>query len=190
MLNPAGMVCPRCLVAFAEAPDSCSGCGYDFERACEAFPFSPPPLGLVMDPAGLTPEGLEESIRVPYAKLRAAFPQIDLSFCFVKLAPDTPLNEFAFWLINAAPEATEQRAWHLLVTIDFDSGQISLIPGYAIEPFIEPSDWTANLGAAAMAGSAGNWTEALEIFLHNSERILHCAWEESRNKPAPTGEPS
>lgn len=184
------MVCPRCQVAFAEAPEACPACGYDFERACENFPFSPPPLSLIMDPAGLFSEEIEESIRIPYENLRSAFPQIDVSFCFVKLTPGTPLSEFCFWLFNASPDADESRAWRILVTADFDSGQMALTSGYAIEPFIEPSDWTANLGATATAASQGKWKEALEIFLHNADRILRCAWEDSRDKQTRIQEPS
>ena len=190
MFSGGGMVCPRCQTAFAEEPDACPGCGYHFDQACESFPFSPPPLGLLMNPSGLVSDSLEESLQGPYQDFRSCFPQVDISFCFVALSPGTPLNEFAFWLFNAAPGATELRAWHLLVTIDFDSGQISLTPGYAIEPFVESSDWTANLAATAMAGSRGNWIEALEIFLHNTKRILRCAWDDSCNKQTRSQDPS
>ena len=184
------MVCPRCQMNFGEEPDCCPGCGYHFGRACEAFPFSPPPLALVMNPGGLVADGLEESLQGPYQALRTSFPQIDLSFCFVTLSPGTPLSEFGFWLFNAAPGAVDARAWHLLVTVDFASGQIALTPGYAIEPFVKSGDWTANLAATATAGSRGHWTEALEIFLHNARRILLCAWDDSHDRQAPDQDPS
>jgi hypothetical protein len=184
------MVCPRCRAPFPEPPDACPNCDYDFAAGVESFPFAPPALELFMNPAGLLPDDVAGPVRERYDAFRSRFPGISLSFCFIQLAPGTPLSEFAFWLFNSAPGAGDDRAWQLLLTVDLGAGRVSLNSGYALEPFIDPAQWTDPLNTCAAACAQADWTRALTRFIGDADRLLATAWKAAADKQKETGNSS
>ena len=180
-------MCPRCRAPFEEAPEACPNCAFDFAASVESFPFAPPPLDLIINPAGLLPPEAAEAARARYEAFRARYPAIGLSFCFIQLAPRTPLSEFAFWLFNSAPGADDTRAWQLLLTVDLAAGQMSLNSGYALEPFIDPKAWHAALNNYAAKCAQADWSGALVGFIDEADQLLHRAWTRAMAKQQETG---
>lgn len=181
------MVCPRCRAPWTEAPESCPNCSYDFAASVESFPFAPPPLEFFMNPAELLPAEVSGEVRERYDRFRERFPDIRISFCFVQLAPGTPLSEFAFWLFNSAPESNDNQAWRLLLTVDLGAGRMSLNAGYALEPFIDPEQWTTPLNTCAAACSLTDWSGALNGFIDQADALLEAAWKDAMAKQKDPG---
>lgn len=176
------LVCPRCRATSREPLEECGKCGFSFRQCEKLFPFGAPPLSLVIDPSGLLPPGIEGDLDNIYFKVRKRFPQVDLSFCFVKLQPGVSTQEFAFWLHNAAPEAEESRAWQILLVGDLTSGRLAFTTGYAIEPFIRPEQWEAALQELAACVAEGEWKEGLSGFLIDARDLLTSAWASAQRK--------
>ncbi|MFP6878711.1 MAG: hypothetical protein VCA37_17935 [Roseibacillus sp.] len=173
----AAMVCPHCRVKLAEPVEVCSRCDFDLTYCDKAFPFAAPPLSLVIDPTNLLPDGIERELRKAHQKVRKRAPQVDISFCFVRLQTGVAIEEFAFWLHNSAPEADESRAWRLLVVGDLTSGRLTLTSGYALEPFIKSELWEAALQELAACIADEQWKEGLNGFLTDTCVLLTAAWE-------------
>ncbi|MBJ05712.1 MAG: hypothetical protein CMO40_01125 [Verrucomicrobiaceae bacterium] len=144
-----------------------------------AFPFSAPPLQLLIDPSGLLPPGTSRRLQKAYRRLRRRVPQVDISFCFVWLQPDVSLENFAFWMHNTAPDTDSQRAWQLLVVGDRTSGQLTMTSGYALEPFLKLELWEAALQELAACLSDEQWKEGLNGFLVDARVLLTAAWHEA-----------
>lgn len=180
-------MCPRCRAPFEEPPESCPNCAFNLAVSAESFPFAPPPLEFVMNPAGLLPAEAAEAARERYEAFCARFPAIRLSFCFIQLAPGTPLSEFSFWLFNSAPAADDSRAWQILLTVDLAAGQMSLNNGYAIEPFIDPKAWHAALNHCAASCAGADWSGALVGFIDEADQLLQSAWTRADAKQKETG---
>lgn len=171
------MSCPHCASGLEETSAACPRCGFDFAYCQESFPFAAPPLDLLIDPGQLLPAGTVEQIKPAYERLRERFPQIDLSFCFLRLQAQANLQEFAFWLHNSAPAADEHRAWTLLVVTDLTSNRLTLSPGYALEPFLRSEPWEAILQELANAIGQEEWAGGLGRFIDESSLMFRQAWE-------------
>lgn len=177
------MSCPHCQTAFDEPVEACPRCNFDLSRCHEAFPFSPPPLSLLLDPSGLLPEGVEREISRTYRKFRKKFPQIDFTFCFLNLQADVDLRDFAFWLHNAAPDADQQRAWRILVVGDLTTGHLTLSPGFALEPFLRSDHLESSLHELAGALSENSWGKGICTFIKECDHSLDRAWRAANSRP-------
>ena len=176
------MSCPHCQTGFEEPVDACPRCNFDLGHCNEAFPFSPPPLSLLLDPSGLLPEGLEREISRSYRKFRKKFPQIDFTFCFLNLQAEVDLRDFAFWLHNAAPDADRKRAWRILVVGDLTTGRLTLSPGFAIEPFLRSNRLESSLHELAGALSENSWGKGISTFIRECDHSLDQAWKAANSR--------
>jgi hypothetical protein len=176
IFSRAALTCPHCQAESSEAAEACSRCGFAFGACQKAFPFAPPPLSLVIDPSKLLPDGIEGEIQGALQKVRKRFPQVDFSFCFVRLAAGSATQEFAFWLHNSAPGADQNRAWQVLLVGDLTSGSLALTVGYALEPFIKPRQWEAALQELAACIADEQWKQGLTGFLTDARDLLSLAW--------------
>ena len=172
-----GMFCPHCRAELGNTAETCPGCRFNLEECQKSFPFAAPPLALIIDPSELLPAGIEKDLKKNYRKLRKCTPQVDISFCFVRLQVGSPLEEFAFWLHNTAPGAGPSRAWQLLVVGDLTSGRLTLTSGYALEPFLKHELWEAALQEMAACFSDEEWKEGLNGFLTDARDLLASAWQ-------------
>ena len=172
-----GMFCPHCRTELEKVTEACPQCRFTLEESQKSFPFAAPPLTLIIDPSELLPAGIEKDLKKPYRKLRKCTPQVDISFCFVRLQVGSPLEEFAFWLHNTAPGANPVRAWQLLVVGDLTSGRLTLTSGYALEPFLKHELWEAALQEMAACFSDEEWKEGLSGFLTDARDLLTSAWQ-------------
>lgn len=173
------MICPRCRARVGRADESCSHCRFHLGTCEKLFPFAAPPLELLIDPTRLLPDGIEKDLTKARQKLRKRFPQVEISFCFVRLQESVATPEFAFWLHNAAPNADEARAWQILVVGDLASGRLALTTGYALEPFIKPELWEAALQELAACIADKEWREGLNGFLADVRSLLFSAWHQA-----------
>lgn len=171
------MICPHCRAKLEAPPEACPQCKFNFSFCEKAFPFAAPPLSLVIDPTNLLPPGVEKDLRKAYQKVRKRAPQVDISFCFVRLQEGVAIEEFGFWLHNSAPGADERRAWQLLVVGDLTSGRLTLTVGYALEPFIKTELWEAALQELAACIADNQWKEGLNGFLNDTRILLTAAWQ-------------
>lgn len=200
VFSRAKLHCPHCQTSLPEVEEKCGHCGFSLEKCRKIFPFAAPPLELIIDPSNLLPEGIEKEVRRGYQKVRKRVPQVEISFCFVRLQAGVSIEDFGFWLHNTAPNPDEQRAWQLLVVGDLTSGRLTLTTGYALEPFMKGELWEAALQEVAACIADEQWKEGLNGFLTDARVLLTTAWHladrrrkssaqrEEPDEPAPEGE--
>lgn len=176
VFSRAKLHCPHCQTSLSDPEERCGHCGFHLEKCRKIFPFAAPPLDLIIDPSNLLPEGIDKEIRKGYQKVRKRVPQVDISFCFVRLQAGVSIEDFGFWLHNTAPNAEEQRAWQLLVVGDLTSGRLTLTTGYALEPFMKAELWEAALQEVAACIADEQWKEGLSGFLTDARVLLTTAW--------------
>jgi hypothetical protein len=145
----------------AEALESCPRCGFQLSACSEILGNQAPTLDFLLDPGQVLPEETAAQLAPAYEKLQHKFPQISLSLCFVELNPPFKVNELAFWLINAAPDASDDRAWKIVLVFDVVKYEAGLASGYGIEPFVKETGWTTLLEETNAAAHQGDWASAL-----------------------------
>lgn len=177
LFTRAPMCCPRCRSVLEEEVARCPRCEFSMKVCEKTFPFAAPPLSLVIDPTRLLPEGIEKNLRKAYRKVRQRAPQVEISFCFVRLQDGVAIEEFAFWLHNSAPSADAKRAWQVLVVGDLTSGRLTLTAGYAIEAFLKAEHWEAALQELAACIADQQWKEGLNGFLIDARVLLTAGWQ-------------
>ncbi len=176
MFNRVTVVCPSCLQRFKKSEAQCQRCGFDALRTVQQFPFTPPVMERFIDNAGIADEKLINEINSAVDKLNVRFPQVGMYFCTVELDDPISLPEFGFWMMNACRlqegQVEKDRAWSILLLIDVKRGIISLTPGYAIEAFIEDSEWEDSLRKVSEDLAADDYRSALLDYVKSAEQLL------------------
>lgn len=170
------MACPACRIRLDEPMDYCPACGFTGADTMRMFPLPLPPLQPVLDLAWLWNNSEISSIRARVRKLTKRFPQIRWAFCTVCLGEQEDPRTFGFWMLNASPMAADEheshRAWTVLLLLDANSSRATVIPGYAVEPFVSDDQWMRALAAMKDAWSAGNHGRAVCDFLGAAGKLL------------------
>ncbi len=143
----SAMSCPGCHLSLAEPVDQCPRCHYTGEISMRKFPFPAPAMNRFIDPQDHFSESDRARLSKALNDLLKKFPQVRICFCIINLPEGVDLREFGFWMMNVSPvdtpEEAEVRPWTILIVIDDINGNVSVTPGYAIEPFLEDQAWSA-----------------------------------------------
>jgi hypothetical protein len=144
------------------------------------FSDTPPPLLPILDAAGILKAKDFSKIEAARERLHRRFPQFRWRICTVTLPPETRLPVFGFWLLNMCPldsaETREDRASTVLLLINAASGQVSAIPGYAVESYLSDDTWKLILQEMAESWQRGKSCEAIVRFFTATLNQLEIAW--------------
>ncbi len=175
------VACPSCKSVLRPDSKWCPSCNFTGGDTIEMFSDSPPPLLPILDAMGLWNESELKKIEAARDSLSRSYPQFQWRICTVSLPPDTQLPLFGFWLLNACPlhekETSEERAWTVLLLIDFASGKAAVIPGYAAESCLADDDWQKSLNAMGNQWQSGNTADAVVEFFKSSRGHLDESWK-------------
>lgn len=137
------MACPSCEMKFTAPVDSCPQCGFSGYQVVEKFPYDPPPLERVLDPENRITFEEREMIYEEMKRWRRRLPQIRFFSCLVGLEEAINVQEFAFWLFNAAQaeEGESAKRFGVLLVVDARTKRMTTTVGYGVEPLLSEDDW-------------------------------------------------
>ena len=171
------MTCPNCHLTLSEAVDHCPRCQYTGQTSMLRFPFPAPSLSRFIDPKSHLSEVDRERMSRSLNALNKKFPQPRLCFCIIDLAEGVDLREFGFWLMNTSPvdspEEAEIRPWTILIVIDDVNGNVSVTPGYSIEPFLDDEAWRSLILKERQHFFARDYITGSLKLIEGAEKILH-----------------
>ena len=130
----------------AEALESCPRCGFQLSACSEILGTQAPSLDFLLDPGQVLPEETAAQLAPAYAKL-----------------------------INVAPDASDDRAWKIVLVFDVVKYEAGLASGYGIEPFVKETGWTTLLEETNAAAHQGDWASALSPMILGIIPILEQA---------------
>ena len=170
------MSCPSCHLTLDAPVDRCPRCQFTGEVSRSRFPFAAPPMGRFIDPQNHLSESERERISKALNDLAKKFPQPRICFCIIDLDEGVDLREFGFWMMNASPvdspDEAELRPWTILVVIDDINGNVSVTPGYAIEPFLDDQRWCNHIRQERQYFFARDYGTAALKVIEGAEAIL------------------
>jgi hypothetical protein len=178
---PQGVIhCPACEGGLKVDSNWCPRCNFTGGDSVTMFSDSPPPLLPILDAAGILKERDFPKIEAARDRLRQRFPQFHWRICTVTLPPEARLSVFGFWLLNVCPlsstETREERSSTVLLLINAASGQVSVIPGYAVESYLSDDIWKCILQEMAGSWSRGKPCDAIIRFFTATLSQLEKAW--------------
>jgi len=170
------MVCPACRVRLDDPVDRCPACGFTGADTMRMYPLPLPPWQPVFDLAGLWNDSEISAILARVRKLAKRYPQIRWAFCTACLGDGEDPRTFGFWMLNASPASSDEhkgdREWTVLLLLDANSSRATVIPGYAVEPFVSDDLWIRALVAMKDAWSDGHHGRAVCDFLAVADKLL------------------
>lgn len=177
-------VCPACVVRVPEATSSCPACGFTGGDTMAMFPIPLPPLGPMLDAAGLWTPSEHAAISRRVKVMGRRFPQIRWSVCSIDSEGIPNLRLFGFWMLNVSPlaagETEEDRAWTILMVIN--AGKVALVPGYGVEPWVSDDLWQRALREMSVPWAHGEYAAAIQRFFKAAEKTLTLGWKRMRRK--------
>jgi hypothetical protein len=173
--------CPACGGPLNVDANWCPRCNFTGGDTVAMFSDPPPPLLPILDAAGILKENDLLKIESARESLRSRFPQFHWRVCTVILPPESSLSLFGFWLLNACPllgeETLENRASTVLLLINADSGQVTAVPGYAVESYLSDDTWKLILSSMTEPWRSGKPGEAIVCFFTTARSHLEIAWK-------------
>ncbi len=140
------------------------------------FAFPAPAMSRFIDPQNHLSESDRERISKSLNDLARKFPQPRICFCIIDLPEGVDLREFGFWLMNASPvegpEEARVRPWTILIVIDDINGNVSVTPGYGIEPFLDDQSWVTQIRKDRQYFFARDYGTAALKTIEGAELIL------------------
>jgi TPM domain len=181
-----GKSCPACGGALKVDSKWCPSCNFTGSHSLVKFPDPPPPLQPILDAVGLWQAADLRKIEAARTKLQKQFPQLNWRICNVSLPPQTELPLFGFWLLNTCPlaqeETAEQRSWTILLLIDVNSKQATVVPGYGAETCLNDADWLNILAQMAVPWQTGDTATAVVTFFKQSQIALELAFKSLKKR--------
>jgi uncharacterized membrane protein YgcG len=173
------MRCPFCQSPVEAGAAECGACRLTFPRTA-ALAGAPPRLSQpVADTNGLLAGDDRARLRKRIDRIRRHFPELVLQVAVHAFPAEHPFSMHAFWLFNAGNFAGDSRRGNanhaLLLALDPGRGEAAIVPGYGLEPFLEPESLDRLLKAASPAWQAGRWADGILTVLDELEPLLEAA---------------
>lgn len=134
------MVCPYCQAPAHETLAQCGACGFSLQSVDRFFGVMPRLQPGITDLAEVLSRRDHRRIAQAAARLRARFPQVDLSLVTTRLQPGQPLAAWTFWAFNRGglwqELETGGKNHHILLALDVPGRRAALMIGYGLEPFL------------------------------------------------------
>jgi uncharacterized membrane protein YgcG len=170
------MLCPYCQNPLRADAAECPSCRLTFPRACSLLGALPLLHPTVADTARLMRSNEHTRIRKRIERLQHRFPQVVIQVVLHPFPHTHPIGLYAFWVFNGgglAGHANRGRNNHaILLLVDPDRGESTLMPGYGLEPFLRPGTLEHLLELASPAWMQGAWAEGILRVLEGLDQLL------------------
>jgi len=118
----------------------------------------------------------QNKLKQQISRIQQRFPQLVLQVAVHEFPEQHPFPMHVFWLFNAANFAGRNRRGKdnhvLLLALDPDRGEAAIIPGYGLEPFLQPEALDHLLELAGPAWKNHNWADGLSCVLDGFDKLL------------------
>ncbi len=170
------MNCPFCQTPLRADAAECPSCRLTFPRASSLLGALPLLHPVVADTGRLMRSKECARIRKRIERLQHRFPQVVIQVVLHAFPHTHPISLYAFWVFNGgiiAGHANRGRNNHaILLLVDPDRGESTLMPGYGLEPFLRPGTLEHLLELASPAWAQGNWAEGIQRVLGGLDQLL------------------
>ena len=185
------MQCPFCQSPLEPDAAECPACRLSYPRADRLLGSLLRLNPGVADTTGLLGAAGESRLRKRIAAIRRRFPQLVPQVVLNAFPAEHPFSLHAFWLFNAgkfAPDSQRGTGNHtLLVVLDPVRNEAAIVPGYGLEPSLEPAARQHLLELAGPAWEKQLWADGLIKLLDGLDRLLESVALPD-GKEAPLGE--
>ena len=131
---------------------------------------------VVADTTGLLKKSTIRKVNKEILRIQKHYPQLIIQVAMHGFIPEHPFSMHAFWLFNAgafAGEAKRGKNNHaLLILIDPYRQESAIVPGYGLEPLLQPQALDHLLEMSSSAFQAAKWELGLEVMLDVLEQLL------------------
>jgi len=172
----APMQCPYCHVPLTETSKECPSCQISL-RSANALLGPVPRFG-----KGLTDElhaiekGSDKKIQRALETLTKRFPQVDMHVLVKKFNRQYPIGTHLFWLFNQGEFCPSDRKGgknhSILLGLDPKQGQIGLIVGYGLEPFLPQKALDHTLEKAQPCLGNADFTQAILTVIDALDQLM------------------
>lgn len=170
------MNCPYCQTPLRADAAECPACRVTFPRASSLLGALPLLHPVVSDTSRLMRSKETTRIRKRIERLQVRFPQVVVQVVLHAFPHTHPIGLYAFWIFNGgiiAGHANRGRNNHaILLLVDPDRGESSLMPGYGLEPFLRPGTLEHLLELASPAWAQSRWSEGILRVLEGLDQLL------------------
>ena len=109
-------------------------------------------------------------------RIQKRYPQLTIQVVMHRFIAEHPFSMHAFWLFNAgafAGEAKRGKDNHaLLILVDPYRQESAIVPGYGLEPLLQPRALEHLLEMSSPAFQSAKWELGLEVILDGLEQLL------------------
>jgi len=169
------MECPYCRAPLHESSPECPACRLELGRVRALLGPIPRMLPGLCDDARLLPNRARDRLQARIDAIQHRFPQLRLQVLCRRFPDSHPFSLYVFWCFNLSGLASEREKGgdnhQLLIALD-PAGHAAIMPGYGLEPFLEPERLDALLDEVAPRWGRGEWSAGLEQLLDGVEREL------------------
>jgi uncharacterized membrane protein YgcG len=159
------MNCPACQLALHEYAAVCPHCGLDLPAVERLFGIPPRLEPDLTDLAGVLSRKDRSRIAQHILEKQQHLPQIRFAVVLTRLAPQTPLGAYTFWIFNrgslASPMERGGACRLVLLVLDVESSRLSCMVGYGLEPLLSQATLGRITGMAISSLQESKYTEAM-----------------------------
>lgn len=170
------MRCPYCQTPIRMDTPECPACRLTYPRTSALVGAMPRLNTVVADTTGRLKKSTLRKINKEIIRIQRRYPQLIVQVVMHRFIPEYPFSMHAFWLFNAgafAGEAKRGKDNHaLLILIDPFRQESAIVPGYGLEPLLQPMALNHLLEMASPAFQSAKWELGLEVMLDGLERLL------------------
>lgn len=163
------MQCPYCHTALAESTVECPSCQLSLATACALLGPVPRLARGLNDTVGVFDSSGGKKIRAALAGLTRRFPQVDMHVISRHFDPQFPVSTHLFWLFNQGEFCTSDKKGGknrtVLLAVDPNSGQVGMMVGYGLEPFLPQKALDHTLEKAQPSLGAGDYAKAIVVVI-------------------------
>lgn len=174
--------CPECQHPLGETEPACPACGFALDRCDSRFggPLTLEP-GLA-DPDRRLAHLSASRVRAALRRFGQRFPQVRLTLLVQPCPPNTAPRAYLFWLFNRSGLASALERGghnrHLLLWMEPETRQLSLMPGYGLEPLLNVGRLQDALANAARQSPGGSLATILLAAVREIDLALTEMWTE------------
>ncbi len=159
------MRCPFCQTALQASAPECPSCRLTYPRTSTLLGAVPRLAPMMADTTGSMKASEQGKVKRRIDEIQRRFPQLALQVVMHRFPQEHPFSLHVFWLFNAASFAGDgfrgKDNHALLIAIDPARGESAIIPGYGLEPFLNPEALDHLLELASPAWQAERWTDGI-----------------------------
>ncbi len=158
-----------------DAPE-CPACRLTFPRTSALVGAMPRLNTVVADTTGQLKKSTVRKVNKEILRIQKRYPQLIIQVVMHRFIAEHPFSMHAFWLFNAgafAGEAKRGKDNHaLLILIDPYRQESAIVPGYGLEPLLQPQALDHLLEMSSPAFQSAKWDLGLEVMLDGLEQLL------------------